>query len=155
GTWATQTLTGLIGNRPVSCTPQDRDRYGRIVATCTVLGRDLGRDMVRAGAARAYLRYSEIYLPDETTAKANARGLWSGSFTQPETFRQTAKAPKLAKAAPQDCAIKGNISARGVRIFHVPGQRDYAATRISTAKGEAYFCSEAQAKAAGFRAALR
>ncbi|NCM98318.1 MAG: thermonuclease family protein, partial [Rhodobacterales bacterium] len=48
----------------------------------------------------------------------------------------------------------GNIGTSG-RIYHRPGQRDYAATRISAAKGEAFFCSEADAIAAGFRAARR
>lgn len=55
-----------------------------------------------------------------------------------------------------DCDIKGNISIKsGERIFHVPGQRDYAETRISPGKGERWFCSEADARAAGWRKAGR
>src|SRR3569832_305953 len=50
------------------------------------------------------------------------------------------------------CDIKGNISMNtGERIYHVPGGRYYAATRISLMKGERWFCSEAQARAAGWR----
>jgi hypothetical protein len=51
--------------------------------------------------------------------------------------------------------IKGNINAKGRRIFHVPGQQDYAATRIDTAHGERWFCSAAEAVAAGWTAAGR
>ncbi|MDO5286853.1 MAG: hypothetical protein Q4G45_08555 [Actinomycetia bacterium] len=51
------------------------------------------------------------------------------------------------------CQIKGNISAKGERIYHVPGQRSYNQTKISPAKGERWFCSEAQAQAAGWRRA--
>jgi hypothetical protein len=51
--------------------------------------------------------------------------------------------------------IKGNINAKGRRIFHVPGQEDYAATRIDTARGERWFCSAAEAIAAGWTAAAR
>jgi hypothetical protein len=51
------------------------------------------------------------------------------------------------------CNIKGNISASGERIFHVPGQRYYQATRISAARGERWFCSEAEARNAGWRRA--
>jgi len=57
--------------------------------------------------------------------------------------------------APQGCAIKGNISRKGERIYHVPGQEHYGATRISTGKGERWFCSEAEARAAGWRRAKR
>lgn len=49
------------------------------------------------------------------------------------------------------CRIKGNITMSGERIYHVPGQPYYDATRIDTAKGERWFCSEAQARAAGWR----
>ena len=49
------------------------------------------------------------------------------------------------------CVIKGNISSKGERIYHVPGGRYYDATVIDTAKGERWFCSEAEAVAAGWR----
>ena len=53
--------------------------------------------------------------------------------------------------ASPDCTIKGNISMSGERIYHVPGQRYYAATRINPAYGERWFCSEEEARAAGWR----
>jgi hypothetical protein len=49
-----------------------------------------------------------------------------------------------------DCRIKGNISENG-RIYHVPGQRYYTATRINRLRGERWFCSEAEARSAGWR----
>ncbi|WP_427857069.1 hypothetical protein [Devosia litorisediminis] len=49
------------------------------------------------------------------------------------------------------CNIKGNVSTRGERIYHVPGQRYYDRTRISASHGERWFCSEAEARAAGWR----
>jgi endonuclease YncB( thermonuclease family) len=51
-----------------------------------------------------------------------------------------------------DCRIKGNINDRGERIYHVPDSRHYDATRIDTARGQRWFCSVADAQAAGFRA---
>lgn len=54
------------------------------------------------------------------------------------------------------CDIKGNVSyTSGKRIYHVPGQEDYESTRISEARGERWFCSEAEAEAAGWRKASR
>jgi len=53
------------------------------------------------------------------------------------------------------CKIKGNISSKGERIYHLPGQEHYARTKISTLKGERWFCSESEARATGWRFALR
>lgn len=47
------------------------------------------------------------------------------------------------------CRIKGNHSRRGDWIYHLPGMPYYDATRA-----EAYFCTEAQAQAAGYRRAI-
>ena len=50
-----------------------------------------------------------------------------------------------------ECLIKGNISENG-RIYHVPGSRWYSETGINPSRGERWFCSEAEARAAGWRA---
>lgn len=50
------------------------------------------------------------------------------------------------------CKIKGNISIdTGEHIYHVPSQKYYSQTRISPQYGERWFCSEAEARAAGWR----
>lgn len=50
------------------------------------------------------------------------------------------------------CNIKGNVSSDGgERIYHVPGQQYYDATKISPQYGEKFFCSEAEARKAGWR----
>ncbi len=52
------------------------------------------------------------------------------------------------------CSIKANISPNtGERIYHVPGQRYYWATRVNWLKGERWFCSEDAAQMAGWRRA--
>lgn len=48
---------------------------------------------------------------------------------------------------------QGNISAKGEKVYHMPGSRSYVSTRIDTKRGERYFCSEADAQAAGWRSA--
>jgi len=57
-------------------------------------------------------------------------------------------------AQPQtgSCLIKGNIGSGG-KIYHVPGGDSYDETRIDEAKGERWFCTEAEARAAGWRPA--
>lgn len=56
----------------------------------------------------------------------------------------------------QSCDIKGNISINsGAKIYHVRGQENYADTIIRTEYGERWFCSETEARAAGWRKAGR
>ena len=50
--------------------------------------------------------------------------------------------------------FKGNISYNGgQKIYHVPGQYYYDDTCITLSKGERWFCSEPDARAAGCRCA--
>lgn len=46
--------------------------------------------------------------------------------------------------------IIGNVN-NGKRIYHCPGWRDYNKININTAEGDRIFCTEAEARAAGFR----
>lgn len=119
--------------------------------------------MVRQGHAIAYRRYAEDYVAAEGEAKAAKRGIWAGTFQDPQDWRRERRAggaetrPEAAPAAPATaaaggCQIKGNISAKGEKIYHLPGSSSYAKTRISEASGERMFCSEEEAKAAGWRA---
>ncbi|MDZ4094280.1 MAG: thermonuclease family protein [Paracoccaceae bacterium] len=150
GDWARSVLAAEIADTTISCDLREKDRYGRSVAICHAGGRDVARVMVASGAARAYLRYSDLYAVDEAVAARAMRGIWAARMVAPDVYRHK----PTAAAAPGDCQIKGNISPNG-RIFHLPGQRDYGATQINQAKGEAYFCSQAEALAAGFRPARR
>lgn len=59
----------------------------------------------------------------------------------------------LPQGAPDPkCVIKGNINGKGVKIYHLPGDPTYEKTRIDSAGGERWFCTEEEAKAAGWRA---
>ncbi|WP_417426655.1 hypothetical protein [Hoeflea sp.] len=54
----------------------------------------------------------------------------------------------------KQCRIKGNVSINsGERIYHVPGQKFYNATKISSLFGERWFCTESEARSAGWRKA--
>ena len=158
GDAARDRLVGLIGGRMVRCEVRDRDPYGRAVARCQVGSTDLGEAMVRAGWAVDYVQFSRgAYASAEAEARRARRGLWAGRFETPSTWRADARQARPAGAAPPQagCVIKGNISAKGRRIFHAPGQEDYAATRIDASKGERWFCSAGDARAAGWTAARR
>src|SRR5262249_56592811 len=73
-------LADYIGRRTVSCDPRDRDRYGRLVAACSVGGASISAWMVREGWAIAYRRYSQDFVADEAAARASRRGILRGVF---------------------------------------------------------------------------
>ena len=149
--WA---LSDKIGQAPLACQDLGTDRYGRMLAVCYLAGEDLNAWLVKSGWAVAYRKYSLDYVPEEDQAREQRAGIWAGSFDWPWDWR-TADRAAAAQAAPDGCVIKGNIGSSGKRIYHVPGQQDYEATRISPEKGERWFCTEEEAIAAGWRKAGR
>ena len=52
--------------------------------------------------------------------------------------------------APEGCAIKGNVTKNG-RIYHMPWSPWYAQIKMEADKGKRWFCTEAEALAAGWR----
>jgi endonuclease YncB( thermonuclease family) len=156
GQKAALALADFIGRSPVTCREQDVDRYGRIVAVCYVRGEDVEAWLVVNGWALAYRKYSTDYVAEEQAAQAARAGIWRGEFIKPWEWR---KGKRLQAATVPDsaagCVIKGNISSSGERIYHVPGGQYYDRTKINTAKGERWFCTEEEALAAGWRRSKR
>jgi hypothetical protein len=67
---------------------------------------------------------------------------------------QTPASSLVAGAPSADCAIKGNVNRKGERIYHLPGDLDYAKINMA-APGKRWFCIEEEAEAAGWRPAKR
>lgn len=152
GLAASQALRDWIGNRSVSCAEVEKDQYGRSVARCAVDGEDVGGWLVTKGHALDYRRHSAgAYSGEEALARATARGMHAGTFEPAWEWRRARRNALPEQAPPQSaCAIKGNINAKGARYYHSPGMRSYTRTRINEAAGERWFCSEAEAIAAGW-----
>ncbi len=153
GAFVTSQIRNRYDGRRTRCIEMDVDRYGRIVGKCFVDDVDVGEDIVLDGFALAYRRYSMDYDLAEKSAQVTGAGLWSGGVQAPAAYRadQRASAPGATPPNP-GCIIKGNISGSG-QIYHQPHNRDYENTRINETQGERWFCSTAEAEAAGWRAA--
>ncbi len=147
----------------------DKDRYDRLVARVWLGERDINREMIAEGHAWAYRQFlrDESLLELEATARAQLLGLWSGMDPlQPWQWRRQRRIDGEERRIDEEerrideeeqgsenCLIKGNIARSGERIYHAPGQEYYEPTRISESKGERWFCSESEARAAGWRKA--
>jgi hypothetical protein len=140
----------------VTCASDSHDIYGRLLARCVVGGEDVADWLANNGWAVPYRDCKcEVVRSAAGKAKAAKVGIWSGTFVMPWDFRHAEQSAGADNTAPGQCLIKGNISSEGERIYHVPGGRYYDATVIDTAKGEHWFCAEAEAVAAGWRKSKR
>ena len=122
---------------------------------CEVDGEILSRWLVANGLAMVFRRYSDRFTEEEDAARAAGIGLWQTDFEPPWEYRAK-RWEVAAQQAPDGCPIKGNINRDSERIYHTPwGSQWHDRTRISTARGEQWFCSEREALDAGWRAPLR
>lgn len=143
----------LVAGAVVSCAALDRDPYGRMVAICRARGIDVGKQLVEEGLAWAFRRFSSDYVAEEEAARHARRGVWRTATDPPWVFREQ-RWQRAAGAAPRSgCPIKGNINRTGERIYHTPWSPWYDRTKIDETRGERWFCDEAAAVAAGWRAA--
>ena len=154
GAAARNALAALVRDG-VRCTGHAFDAYERLLGSCRANARDVGAALVRDGHALAYVKYTDRYAREEAAARAAGRGVWQGDFTPPWDWRRDRWREAGGDAPSPDCPIKGNVNADGERIYHPPWSRSYARTRIDVSKGERWFCDEAEALAAGWRAPRR
>jgi endonuclease YncB( thermonuclease family) len=179
GIEARDALVKLIAGRAVSCRDlgPDPEFKGRRLGTCAIAGEaeSLSRRLVQDGfALNAAADGKDRFAGDQTNAKDERNGLWKGCFVAPKDFRRWDKSAALrgaacrddkrielievlfpdAPAMPAGCTIKGKLAKRArltgnVGVYQLRGCPSYA----SLTKPNRWFCSEDDARAAGFRKA--
>jgi endonuclease YncB( thermonuclease family) len=77
-------LAALVDRSTTMCVPDGRDRYGRVLARCSVGDEDVGDSVVRGGWALAEIEYG-LALAD---ARLKGRGIWAGAFIDPAQWRR-------------------------------------------------------------------
>ncbi len=80
-------MASLVRGNEVTCLSDEEDRYGRLLAKCTVENVDVGGILVLEGLAVSY-RGSGDYLREQNEAKKNKRGMWAGEFENPQDWRK-------------------------------------------------------------------
>ncbi len=180
GIEARDQLAKLIGGRPVRCDDlgPDKARKGRRIGACFVEGNavSLGQQIARAGFAVSAEPAVKVHVKDDAAAaKDGGRGIWKGCFVAPSEFRSDKKDGPLlgascradrdreiravlfpdAPAMPPGCSIKAKFAVRArftgnVGVYHLQGCPSYPALT----EPDRWFCSEDDARAAGFRRAF-
>lgn len=171
GQEASKKLTKLMRGKTVTLEKnpaEERDKYKRLLRYVSLKGKDIGAGMIGDGYAFSYKMFPHPRLEDynalEKEAKEDAKGLWGsvcdyatgGTSTSSVQSQPKSTASSSASSVPAttSCVIKGNISSKKEKIFHVPGCGSYNQTQIDEEAGERWFCSEQEALASGWRKAL-
>jgi endonuclease YncB( thermonuclease family) len=153
---ARQHLRVLAFSQQATVAVQTTDRYGRLVARVTAGGLDLGEEMLRAGLAWHFVRYSSDKRLQALEQKARQQrvGLWGDrSAIPPWAYRSERAArppiparpspPSTHSPAPATGPFHGNVSSR---VYHAPGCRDYTCRNCTQV-----FATRQAAEAAGYR----
>lgn len=156
GRKSTQNLSRLVAGKNVKVEFNKRDKYKRIVGKLIMNGKDVNLQQIKDGFVWHYKQYQSeqskqdrvLYSKAEVEARKQKLGLWSAPAMPPWEWRRKG----AQQTTQQACKIKGNISSKGARIYHIPGSKWYSRTKINKAQGERWFCSEKEALAAGWRA---
>lgn len=141
----------------------DVDRYGRLLRYVWVDDLLINQQLVSEGyaLARSYppdISKQELLATAEQNARENQLGLWAKCPVNGQKAKSTvdpSQAASLSQAAGQsdnNCSIKGNISANG-HLYHLPNCPAYDQVQIDENKGEKWFCTEEEAKKAGWEKA--
>jgi len=143
-----QYLDELLTDKYIEIKEKTLDQQGRDMALVYVDGKLVNEMMLANGMAR--------YHSDSTTAREDLK-----------TAQETAKTNNLGlfsiKCYQQDenienpkCNIKANIDKNtGEKVYYVPGCVQYKTTIVEKDLGESWYCSEKEAKEAGFRKSER
>lgn len=90
-------LEGLITGREIECEAKNVDKYKREVVVCKAGTLDINSELVKAGYAVAYTRYSKDYINMQEYAEQHQLGIWEGSFMLPEEYRRENSATRTTK----------------------------------------------------------
>lgn len=140
----------------------DRDKYRRLLRYVWVGDTFVNLALVKEGYAYSYsyppdIAHQDQFIAAEREARETKMGLWNACPAGNNSTPSTPSVPidnTSETAGSSSCLIKGNVSASGEKIYHLPGCGSYAKTRIDESHGERWFCSEGEAQTAGWRRAL-
>ncbi len=153
GRGAAMMLRALITENAIRCEMSEhRDGRGLALARCYNGAVDLGAEMIASGMAWAVPGEPSPYREAAARAKVQRKGFWRDTSEAPWLFRAR-RAKEVADEAGSPCTVKGIVDG-GRKTLITPWSPWYRDVDVDPARGDRWFCSEAEAVAAGWRAPL-
>ncbi len=112
----------------------------------------VGHGYARTLAIAPDNRYRDLLASAQEQARTKRKGMWGVACPYFEEHKSAASLrEKSTQASDLSCTIKGNISEKGFgRLYFLEGCPNYSRIKIDDRKGESWFCSEKEARDAGF-----
>lgn len=130
-------LNNLVNGQKVGLKKVGMDKYARTLAILSFFDLNVNQAMLAAGWAD-YDSYSGSNREEMKLISNQAKSENKGLFG-------------LCRSGPDksNCLIKGNIN-RSLKSYFLPSCPNYDQTTVDKDRGEAWFCTEVEAKKAGF-----
>lgn len=132
-------LENLVSNKRIRVTEQIPDQQGRGMALVYVGDTFVNQELLAGGFVRYHsdrTSQTEVLQTSANEAKEKKLGIYGSCQSMTNT-----KNPR--------CSIKGNID-RTKKTYHMPGCTQYPFTVVEEDVGEQWFCTEKEAREAGF-----
>lgn len=142
GEEATEALKKLIVGKPLYIKAIFKDKYERLVSYVYTKDEYVNEKLLEQGMV--YFEVSEEHSKGLKPAAERAREKKVGIFSEKCTQSTNPEKP--------ECEIKGNVSmdGKGNKMYRYPGCGQYGNTQVQLYRGDRWFCTEEEAKKAGF-----
>lgn len=139
GKEAKNILEKIVVGKKAEVRSQIADQYGRGMALVDIDGVNINAEMLRSGWVRYHHDNSDV-TEKMKSAFEESKERNSGIFGVCQGVVPDKKG----------CVIKGNIDQHGNKIYYLQNCSQYRFTIVEKDMGEAWFCSEKEARLAGF-----
>ncbi|MDU4671509.1 MAG: thermonuclease family protein [Finegoldia magna] len=151
GKIASEYTKNLLKNKKVRVEfdEEKQDVYERKLGYLFLDDEFINEKLLKEGMAKLYTKttnqkYSEPLRKAEQYARENKKGFWKDFYVNnPNLYLKYTDSKGRGM-------IKGNINAKGLKIYHMPNQKSYKDVKINFKKGEKYFVTEKEAQDEGF-----
>lgn len=123
---------------------------GTAVAVCVVGDQDVSLALIQGGQAVALTEAPPDYAAAEKKAEQAGLGIWGSRFVEPEAWRRGERLDEEAASGKEACVIKA-VPRDQRRLYFGPHDEQYDAIDPAAVQGGRTFCSDDEARAAGWR----
>jgi endonuclease YncB( thermonuclease family) len=120
---------------------------GATIEVCEVGNQDVSLVMLHNGYSVALPGSFPDYAEAQQQAREGGLGLWHSRFALPWAWRKGERSP----VAQTDCNVKAATGDAGGPAYYVPTDPGYDRIAVDPARGDAWFCSDEEARLAGWR----
>ena len=144
-----------LSRSSLHCSPWHGDGTGTTgpdtsAQVCEVRNEDVALVMLHGGYGLASPESFPDYVEAQEQASRARLGIWHSDFVPPWEWREGVASQARPSDSVRECNVKGVIGDDGRRIYYVPTDPEYAAITLAPSVGDVMFCSDEEARLAGW-----